>query len=150
MSPPTLVVEAWPAAGASRATRFVYEQEGSAHDVDGAAPTTVELVTRGDGSVAVAVSASPVARAWVVRVHLRTATQRLVLAAASVSADDEALAAGPVRHLAPRAAGECSAHFPLEGAGARPACGAGAVAEFRLAASTEAREVEATIVDVAV
>ena len=144
-----LTIEAFPAAGAWRERRDVYEQEGSAAAAAAAAPTTVELRTFGNGTVAVSVSGSPVPRAWVVRLHLRPG-QRLALLARSSSSSlsSSSLAAvaggGRVEHLLPAA--DCAeSYFPFRGAGARPACEAGAVAEFRLPSSVVARRIEATI-----
>jgi len=37
-------------------------------------------------------------------------------------------------------------HFPFLGAGARPACSAGVVAEFRLPASSAAQQIKAMLV----
>ena len=150
-----LTIEAFPAAGAWRERRDVYEQEGSAAAAAAAvaaaataAPTTVELRTFGNGTVAVSVSGSPVPRAWVVRLHLRPGQRLALLARSSSSSSSSSLAAvaggGRVEHLLPAA--DCAeSYFPFRGAGARPACEAGAVAEFRLPSSAVARRIEATI-----
>ena len=133
-----LTIEAFPTSGASSARRDLFEQEGAAlaPDADDA-PTTIELTSRGDGTVALAVGASPVARAWVVRLHLHAAAQRLALVG-----DASSVAAGSLRHLLP----DCSRrHFPLQGEGAAPPCEAGAIAELRLAPSKEARRIEARV-----
>jgi hypothetical protein len=66
-----------------------------------------------------------------------------------VLTDDELVAmggvtGGSVRHLEPGACDD--SYFPFSGGGMAPACKAGAVAEFRLASSSEARHIEATLV----
>lgn len=140
-----LTIEAFPAGAPSAETRVIFEQEGSPHG--DATSTTVELATDGAGTLHLAVSASAAARSWLVRLHLRPG-ERLVLS-------DDALFAmggvsgGSVRHLEPPPRAGCKErhdYFPFSGAGTAPACEAGAIAEFRLASSTTARQIEATLV----
>ena len=132
-----LTIEAFPSVAAATERREIFEQEASAHGDD--TSTTVELSTDGAGRVRVGVSASAVARGWVVRLHLRPG-ERLVLSDAALAA---AGGVGCVQHLEPRSCAED--HFPFLGAGTPPACEAGAVAEFRLEHSAEARYVEAAL-----
>jgi hypothetical protein len=146
-----LTVEAFPAAGASTETREVHEQEKSLKSSQqgaggaGALPTVVALSTGTDGTaVSVAVSESPTPRSWVVRIHLRSVGQRLSLGGSAEERAAAGVVRGSLRHLLP--APDCAqSHFPLGGAGARPACQAGAIAEFRLAAATAGRRVAAVI-----
>jgi len=139
-----LIVHAWPAAGAAVGRRVVYEQEGNGGGTgDVETPTVVEMITRDDGTVSLTVTAAPVARAWLVRLHLDPG-QHLQL---SAGADAKQL---PVRHVPPAAgckqnrgsgsgggvtdSGASDAEFfPFLGEGAPPPCMSGAVAEFRLA-----------------
>ena len=129
----------------------VFEPEGSGLPDD--ASTAVRLSTDGDGGVRVAVGASAVARAWVVRLHLRPG-QRLSLPRARAPAAAAAAAAATpgalptLRHLLPPAVCHASSgFFPFAGAGTLPACRAGAIAEIRLPASKAARRVEGTLVN---
>lgn len=122
-----LVVEAFPAAGASSETRHVYEQEGSEHAND-SHPTKVRLVSNGNGKVVIETSTSPIQRSWLVRLHLRSGER------VRLDPESQAAVAGPVNHLAPR--GCDASFFPLHGEGSLPSCRAGPVAEFRLVSSS--------------
>ena len=136
-----LTIEAFPTAVASSEHREVFEQDNSEY---AGAPhsTVVSLSTFGNGTVVVAMSASPVRRCWVVRLHLHHVGQRISVDPVTVVA---ASIVGPIRHLLAK---DCSqAHFPFGGAGVRPACHAGPIAEFRLAATTAPRRIEATLID---
>ena len=133
-----LTIEAFPADSATE-TREIFEQEGSAHGNN--ASTVVELTT--DASkLHVGVSASAVARSWLVRLHLRPG-ERLALS-------DESLArmggVGSVHHIEPLRNCNESGYFPFAGKGSAPGCQAGAIAEFRLEKSNQARVIEATVV----
>ena len=132
-----LTIEAFPTADGSSARRDLYEQEGSAFA--SADPTAIELTSHGD-TVALEMGASPVARACIVRVHLHRAEQRLTLVGEAGSM--VASVQQSVRHPLPDCSGN---HFPFLGAGAAPACEAGAVAELRLAPSKAARRVVARV-----
>jgi len=138
-----LTVEAFPSRSTDRHKRAVFEQEAS--DIDDAVSTDVELVTDGIGGVVVTVGEAPTLRSWVVRIHLQRG-QRFVLNAASEAAER---LAGGVKHLYPAVGCDGSladGHFPLGGAGARPACFAGPVAEFRLAAGSAAIQMEGHVI----
>ena len=138
-----LTIEAFPSAAAAIATREVFEQDFTGHADD--ASTLVSLKTDGGGRVSVGVGASPAThagRGWAIRLHLRPG-QKLVL-----DGDVTEVAATSLRHLQP----DCdpaavTSHFPFLGAGTRPACAAGAIAEFRLPTARTERWVEATIVE---
>ena len=72
--------------------------------------------------------------------HLRLG-QKLVLDPTTATAE----VAGSLVHLRPN----CEVgydHFPYLGAGARPACHAGAIAEFRLPASKKAQQIKGVFV----
>jgi hypothetical protein len=133
-----LTIEAFPADSATE-TREIFEQEGSAHGDD--ASTIVELTTDGVGKLHVGVSASAVARSWLVRLHLRPGER--------VSLSDESLArvggVGSIQHIEPLQNCSESGYFPFAGKGGVPGCKAGAIAEFRLEKSNQARHVEATV-----
>ena len=108
--------------------------------------TAVQLETDGNGTVRVTVSASVVARAWIVRLHLRPGQRVATLqyeAKGSLAAQTaEAL---EVQHLQPHPDCAGRGFFPFGGAGTAPACKAGPVAEFRLVAGNNARSATATL-----
>jgi hypothetical protein len=158
-----LTIEAFPATARATETREIFEQDDSGHaDHVG---TTVGLATDGSGKVVVSVSASAVARSWVVRVHLQPNQRLRLTAAPAAGAAPAAVVAGSFHHLEPACAGAAverrsrgdndgsrsgsdaghADHHPFGGKGVRPPCMAGPVAEFTLVSSTEARAVEATL-----
>jgi hypothetical protein len=133
-----LTIEAFPAVSATE-TREIFEQEGSAHG--NSASTVVELTTDA-GKLHVGVSASAVARSWLVRLHLRPG-ERLALSDESLARMD---GIGSVHHIEPLRNCSESGYFPFAGKGSAPGCQAGAIAEFRLEKSNQARLIEATVV----
>ena len=159
-----LTIEAYPSAEPALERREIAEQEhspaavaaaaGSGAKINGVGSsdllTVVELGTDGDGAVRISVSPNNVGveRAWVVRVHLRP-NHRLELQAAS-AADandvDVASAAASLQHIQPRGCGADDAGFPFAGAGYAPPCLAGAIAEFRLPASSKQRTINARMI----
>lgn len=135
-----LTIEAFPASGFAHHARTLYEQEGSL--LGDAASTRVELATDESGLVALTVSDSNASRSWVVRLHLH-ADQRFV---ASVDANSQLV---NVTHLFPASGcdgGLTDDYFPFSGAGFRPACQGGPIAEFRIAKSSNGCRIEGTIV----
>jgi hypothetical protein len=105
--------------------------------------TVVSLGTDGNGRVSVSVTASPVNRSWLVRLHLRP-HQRLILDSTAEPLVVGGVAGG-VRHIEPPS--QCDdGYFPFRGEFASPPCFAGPVAEFRLAAGTSARVVAGRLV----
>jgi len=77
-------------------------------------------------------------RGWLVRLHLRPG-QTLAL--------DDASLAESLRHLQPACDQDSvDAHFPFLGVGAKPACHAGAIAEFRLPPTAAAVSVSASLI----
>lgn len=134
-----LTVEAFPASEARSETRTLYEQDTAALQAGKDPATRVTLATDGNETVTLSVSESPTTRSWLVRLHLRRPDQRLRLTDATMSA---AGIDGGVHHLAPT----CDpGYFPLMGAGSRPPCQGGTVAEFRLGPSSSARHVIGTL-----
>lgn len=139
----SLVLEAFPAPGCSRAERAVLrEGEGTS-----GATTTVAMECREHSAgfvvmLHIAPGSDAPARRWLLRLHLRP-TQR----ARRVSLDGSALLAGevggasPARatfwHIAPSKGGEES-FFPLGGEGTVPASLAGPVVEFAVEAEDSA------------
>lgn len=130
--------------------------------------TAVELGTDGTGAVKISVSPHSlgVERAWIVRIHLRP-HHRLELVetrGVDVKSDanddnfaiDVAAAAASLKHIQPRGcdanagagagASADNAGFPFAGAGHAPPCLAGAIAEFRLPASSKQRTINARMI----
>ena len=137
-----LTIEAFPSVSSDTAIREIFEQDFTGHADD--AVTRVELHTDGAGRVAVNIGAGPATlrggRAWVVRLHLRVG-KTLVLDPDTVTSSVVA----SLVHLQPNCEPGYD-HFPFLGAGARPACSAGVVAEFRLPASSAAQQIKAMLV----
>ena len=121
-----LTLEAFPAADVAQTThRTVAERGADVH----AAKTHVVMHTDGAGHVRVDINQA-VARAWVVRLHLRPG-QRV----GAARLDAQALGEAAVTHIAPTARAD---FMPFGGKGAAPAPGAGFVAELRIPASASA------------
>eukprot|EP01047_Picozoa_sp_COSAG01_P029711 COSAG01_NODE_2046_length_8561_cov_3.243441_8_plen_375_part_00 len=134
-----LTIEAWPDTGSSAiSTRDVYEPDTSPHPDSTA--TTLALHTDAVGrTLRLEVGASRVARAWLVRLHLRRGEQLTLQ-----TSDDDAVVSESLRHVQPLSS--CADDFfPFAGTGTPPACEAGPIAEFRVAASRQARVVKALV-----
>ena len=86
----------------------------------------------------ISAAADAVARAWVLRFHLRPG-QRV----RSASVDGVSAAAASIMHIAP--GNVEAAFFPFKGAGSAPAPRAGHVAEIRLPSGSHPRAVSFTI-----
>jgi hypothetical protein len=143
-----LTLEAYPHSGAdiaagSTATPMVATTRRTVHERLTSAKTELALTTGvGGAALRLDVGAGPVARGWVLRVHLRPGQ-----AAVAASIDGVALRAAALgaAHIAPLAAADAWSHFPFRGAGAAPPHKAGPVLELRVPAAAHARAVEITV-----
>jgi alpha-glucosidase (family GH31 glycosyl hydrolase) len=129
-----LTLEAWPDVTAASVTERAVHERGA-----GAEPTprtALRLATDGRGGVSVTVGASPVARAWTLRIHLRPGQE-----AAHVSLDGKALPleSPAAHHLPALSVASAEGFFPFGGRGSRPPPHAGPVLEVALPASAAAR-----------
>jgi len=133
----TLVLEAFPSAGATVTRRKVVER-GSAMQ------TELALQIDGNGGISLEIGRAEggEARAWVFRVHLLSG-QRVVSAEVDSQSVDT-LDGSSLVHLEPRAEDD-GGHFPLLGAGAAPPTRAGPVAEIRIPPGSGPRLVEAMV-----
>lgn len=128
-----LTIEAFPAADAAVSHRRLDLGPGHRLEVELSTPSPdrVRLIIRADEE--------GTAHAWVLRLHMLPG-QRVE----AVALDGEGPGAGVARHLL--AGTNCAEeHFPFGGPGSRPACGAGAVAEVHISASSARRAVDVRI-----
>ena len=124
-----LTIHAWPATTASNASRDLYFDDSH---------MSVTLRSDGRGGIRVHGTAGPTARAWLLRLHL---AQHQRLSGAIV---DGATPVSPARNVEPGR--DCAAaHFPFAGAGATPACAAGATVEIEIQAGDSDWSVRATM-----
>jgi len=126
----TLTLEAFPSRAALASRRTLFERGTSAR-------TEIALLSAGDGTVQLTVSASEdsLARAWLLRVHLFPGQH-----AANATINGAPVLGLAAAHIQPGA--EDAPIFPFGGPGSAPAKLAGSVVEIPLEASKHARVVK--------